>query len=216
MTENSNMPDWDDLTDIWQQSPEVDMDKMARHARFVWWRMRINFAIEVVLCLGGMALFGWHLVTGDAADKVGGTALSVAMLLLCGLGLWASCFIRAGAWGQADGTAQSLVDLQIRRARSSVRYMVVNNWGCGLGLLTFIYIYWSLIERYGAIDHPELTVANYLMVGTILFFLLFPFFTIPFLKRKRDEIARLEALAQQLVDEGDRPEDSPEDSPEGT
>lgn len=206
MTDNSNMPDWDDLTDIWQQSPDVDMEKMARHARFVWWRMRINFVIEVVLCLGGMGLFGWYLVTGDAASMVGGTALSVIMLIFCGLGLWASYYIRAGAWGQADGTAQSLVDLQIRRARSSVRYMLVNNWGCGVGLLTFGYIYWSLIERYGSIEAPELSTVNYWLVGTILIFLLFPFATIPFLKRKRDEITRLEVLANQLKDDDEASE----------
>ncbi len=202
MTENSNMPDWDDLTDIWQQSPDVDMEKMARHARFVWWRMRINFAIEATLCLGGMVLFGWFLVTGEAASKVGGVALNVVMFVFCSAGLWASCFIRAGAWGRADGTAQSLVDLQIRRARSSVRYLLVNNWGCGIGLLTFGYIYWSLLERYGAVDAPEMTMVNYWVTGTVLFFALFPFATIPFLKRKRDEIARLEALANQLKDEG--------------
>jgi len=198
---NSNMPDWDDLTDIWQQSPDVDMEKMARHARFVWWRMRINFAIEALFCAGGMAFFGWQLVTGDAGAMVGGVPLFVAMFLFCGLGLWSSYFVRAGAWGRADGTAQSLVDLQIRRARSSVRYMVVNNWGCGVGLLTFGYIYWSLLERYGSVDAPEMSMVNYWLAGTILFFLMFPFATIPFLKRKRDEIARLEALAGQLKDE---------------
>lgn len=204
MTENSNMPDWDDLTDIWQQSPDVDMGKMARHARFVWWRMRVNFAIEAIFCMGGMAFFGWQLITGGASAMVGGVALSAAMVIFCGLGLWASYYIRAGAWGQADGTAQSLVALQIRRARSSVRYMLVNNWGCGIGLLTYSYIYWSLIERYGSFDHPDLSVVNYLMIGAMLFFLLFPFASIPFLRRKRDEIARLEALARQFEeDEGD-------------
>ncbi|MFC4348458.1 hypothetical protein ACFO5Q_11415 [Kordiimonas lipolytica] len=206
MSTEKNMPDWDDLTDIWQQSPEIDMDKMARHARFVWWRMRVNFAFEVIVCLSGMGLFGWDLLSGSAAKQVGGIPLAIVLFLVCALGLWAAFYVRSGAWGQADGTAQSLIDLQIKRARSSIRYIIVNNWGCGVGILAFGFIYWSLIERYGSIDAPELDTVNYWVTGTMLFFLLFPFATIPFLKRKRDQLARLEKLACQLT-EGDGDEE---------
>lgn len=202
MSDKPEMPDWDDLQDIWRDSPATDMVAMARHARLVWWRMRVNFAIELVLCLVGMGFFGGEILKGAQGIIL---AFHILFFAFCAGGVWAAFHIRKGAWGEPDGTALSLVTLQIRRSRSAIRYVRINNWGClaAIPLIALAFHYVDL-KRGGLTLEKDLIV--YILVGAYaLLCVLFPILTRRYVRRKKALIAELEAVAEQLNDRENDP-----------
>lgn len=195
MTHQQEMPEWDDLQDIWQDSPEVDMQRMARHARFVWWRMRINFVLELLVCTVGIGVLGWDLTTQSTPV---GYLFDITFILFCLGGIWAAFYIRKGAWGEPDGTALSLVELQIRRARSAIRYIVMNNWGCLAGVFALGLGYWMMYDKLGTFDHEDMRGMNILAVSAGAMFVLFPVLTRPYVQKKQKQIEQLSEMADQL------------------
>ncbi|NVJ70730.1 MAG: hypothetical protein HWE08_10280 [Alphaproteobacteria bacterium] len=195
MTDKNEMPEWDDLQQLWQDSPDVDMTKLAKHARFVWWRMRLNFAVEVAMCLLGIGFFGWQAITKFAFPDV---VMEAFFVVLCAAGIWGAFYIRRGAWGEPDGSALSLVELQIRRAKSAIRYIVINNWGCLAGMPVIALTYWVMYSRHGNLTYERSVTLHVLMGGMAAVFVLFPILTRPYVRKKKQQILELERLAEQL------------------
>jgi hypothetical protein len=193
------MPDLDELAelkDVWQDSPDVDMGKMAKHARFVWWRMRINFAFEVVFALIGLVVLGSHV----DASSVPGSAFGIVGSLYCLGALWAAFRIRRGAWAEAGVDALSLVELQIKRAKSSILYIKLNSAFGYLGLVIIALGYWVLLDRYGSLSDERLFVVHWFFGIMTLILLIFPHAFKPYVRRKKEEIRRLIGVAKQLKD----------------
>ncbi|NVJ98308.1 MAG: hypothetical protein HWE25_09155 [Alphaproteobacteria bacterium] len=194
MSNQPDMPDWDDLQDLWQDTPEVDMSKLASHARFVWWRMRFNFAFELLACAGGLAFMIWDLWHAEGWIRI---LFDIFFILFCSGGLWAAFYVRRGAWGDPGETALSLVELQIKRAQSSIRYVQVNNWGCLAGVPIIVMTY-LMVHQQGLITDEKSLVLNILMGIGIATFTLFPILSRPYVKSKRDLVGKLELMAEHL------------------
>jgi len=188
-------PNWDDLQGMWQDTPAVDMAKMARSARFVWWRMRVNFVLEIVISVVGLVVFGAFI---DFAS-VPLTLLGVFGLVYCAVAIWAALRIRRGAWDDTSGDAMSLVQLQIRRAKSTILYIKLNSW-LGLAALFLIPLaYWVFYERYGSLSHEKLDMAHWVLGAMAIFLLAFPLVTRPVVHKKKQQIEALEAVRAQLL-----------------
>jgi len=188
------MPDWDNLQQVWQDTPPVDMGKMARHARFVWWRMRINFALEIIISLTGLVVFALLFDPSVPSSM----AFSLFGMLFCLAGMWVAVKIRTGAWGEPEDTALSLVELQIRRAKSAIRYIKFNIY-LGLAAVTLIPLgFWKLYDNYDKLSVERLNLATGLFIVSFLVIVLFPFVTRPYVRKKRALIKSLHAIAEQL------------------
>jgi len=194
-SKNGNgMPEWDDLQNMWQDTPAVDMAKMARSARFVWWRMRVNFAVEIIMSIFGVGVFSMRI---DFVS-VPASMLGILGALYCCLTFWAAIHIRRGAWDNPDKDVLSLVRLQIRRAKSTLLYIKLNSWLGFAGILLLPLVYWVLYERFGTFDHDKVRTVNWVFGGLVLFVIAFPLILRPFTKRKKREISKLEEIEVQL------------------
>lgn len=191
------MPEWDDLQDVWQDTPSIDMAKMVRNARFVWWRMRINFALELVLSIVGLLLFGSFV---DFAS-LPATTLGLLGMFYCAMTMWAAFHIRRGAWDDPGKSALSLVQLQIRRAKSAILYFRLNSWFGYAGLLLIPVGYWVMYERFGSLDHQDMNTVHWVFGGLAVFILGFPLVTLPLVRKKKEELEALEAIEHQLLGE---------------
>ncbi len=202
MTENNNDmngPEWDNLQKMWQDSPEIDMNKLARNAKFVWWRMRINFIIEVLACILGIVLFGLMIDFSQLEfSLLGGFGV-----LFCMISLWMAVVIRKGAWGKPDDTALSLINLQIARAKSSIKYIKFNSY-MGLGTLVILALGFRIIYiKHGTLlPNAESDPSIYIMLGVLIGLgstaFLFPIIGWVFIKRKRRLINELKTRAAEL------------------
>lgn len=192
-TDNNNN-DLADLQDVWQDTPPVDMQGMAKKARFVWWRMRINFVMEVIMSLVGLAF----LVTVIDFTSVATTSFGLVASLYCLGALWAAFHIRKGAWGGADEDALSLVQLQIKRAKSSILYVKLNTYFGYAGLIIIALGYWSIFEKLGSLKHDRLVVVHWIFGLMALVLILFPIVLRPYVRRKENEIEKLQELEQEL------------------
>lgn len=192
-TENNNN-ELADLQDVWQDTPPVDMQNMAKKARFVWWRMRINFAMEVILSLVGLGV----LAVMIDFSSVAATSFGLVASLYCIGALWAAFHIRKGAWGEAGEDALSLVRLQIKRANSSILYVKLNTYFgyAGLGIIAFGY--WFLYEKHGSLTLDRLMIVHWIFGLMALILIIFPIVLRPYVRGKEKEIAKLEELAAEL------------------
>ncbi len=195
--DKNEMPDWDELQEVWQASPSIDMQKLARHARFVWWRMRLNFIAEVVLCLCGIGVFGFML----SYDSLANIVFSISGVVFSIIGLWSAVKIRQGAWGEPDDTAVSLLKLQIARAKSAIRYVKFNIYLSLPAVMLIVVGIWVVYEKHGSFLPADLSDDKYLYIAffatACLFIVLFPFLTRNYVKRKEAMIYELE---QRLVE----------------
>ncbi|WP_417449698.1 hypothetical protein [Kordiimonas sp.] len=191
-------PDWDDLKDIWQDSPPVDMARMARTARFVWWRMRFNFVLELLVSIAGVGVFAYLLYGVGSLPQL---LLACAGMLLSFGGLYAAFRIRKNAWGEPGDTALSLVQLQIRRAQSAILYVKANNWLGIISLSMLPLAYWVLYD--GTKEATEERVAHFELFLCLGFAVIVVVLLamLPYLRRKQRELKELEQLARQLSDE---------------
>lgn len=196
------MPDWDDLQEMWQeQSPDLDMDKLARHARFVWWRMRFNFFSEIAACLIGISAFILFFDITSIATSL----FAIYGSAFCLISLWGSVYIRRGAWGKPDDTALSLLKLQVARAESSIRYVKVNTY-LGYGSILILFLgYWVLYEEHGYL-FPDFTQEPFqlffhgLLIGLGISALFVPIFGRSYIRKKQEHIAELEQRIAELTD----------------
>ena len=193
-----NQPDWEDLKDIWQDSPPVDMEKMARNARFVWWRMRIITFVELCICVAGAAVFAFAIYQHQTLARAIFGLFGVCFCLGGGYGcLWA----RRGAWGRAEGDALSLVQLQIQRARAGIRYVKINCWMVlpALGILPLSFWVMNDGTREFSVERADnfyiaLAVAGAVVVASVVPLL-------PYYFKKKRELVELEALRRQLSED---------------
>lgn len=193
--------DWGELQQLWQNSPPVDTDKMARKARFVWWRMRVNFAIELLMCGAGFVVALYLLYQ---AHTLATYVFAFAAWLLSTGGLYAAFRIRRGAWGRPGDTAQSLVALQIRRARSAILYVKANYW---LGIVSFAMLplaWWMVVDEDPNITADELLRVKYIIGGGLAALVMVMLALWPYMKKKQSELEELQNIARQLdEDEAD-------------
>lgn len=198
---NDDMPEWDDLQEMWQeQSPDIDMAKLARNARFVWWRMRFNFITEVAACIFGLAVFATFFDINSLATMLF-AAFGVGF---CIVSLWGAVYIRRGAWGKPDDTALSLLKLQIARAESAIRYIRVNAYMSYGSLLMLGLGYWVIYEEHGTLlpygEDPFLYFFHGVLIGLGITALLFPIFGRFYIRKKKALIAELEARIDELTE----------------
>ncbi len=191
-------PEWDNLQELWQDSPSVDMEKMARKARFVWWRMRVNFVIELLMCGAGLivTLYLMYRATTMATYVFAGAAglLSVG-------GIYAAFRIRRGAWGEPGDTALSLIELQIRRAKSAILYVKANYW---LGIVSFAMLplaWWTITDEDPGIAPDELQRVRYIIVAALAALIMVMMVLWPYMKKKQRELIELEKIAKQLKED---------------
>ena len=193
-----DMPDWGALQTMWQDSPHVDMTKMARSARFVWWRMRINFASEILACFIGFGFSGFLLFGHESAAQV---ALALFLMVFCGLGFYAAFWVRRGAWGDPGGDALSLVRLKIRQAQSGVLYFKANVWLGIMALLLLPLAYWVVFDGTVEVNEARLHRLIIVVIVSVLAIVGTPIALWPYYKRKQREIIDLEEIAKQLDEE---------------
>jgi len=196
-TNGNGMPNWDDLQGMWQDTPPVDMAKMARNAQFVWWRMRVNFVVEILMSVVGVILFGSFVDFVSLSS----TLLGLLGMFYCSLTVWAAVHIRRGAWDDHGEDTLSLVRLQIRRARSTLLYIKLNSWFGYAGIVMVPLGYWVLFDQFGTFDHERMQIVNWVFGGLILFIFGFPLAMRPIVKKKKQEIADLEEVEKQLSEE---------------
>lgn len=195
MKQQDNMPDWDDLQVLWRQSPALDMDKMARRARFVWWRMRINFALELFFCAFGFGLLVHFMWSNPVMERLIFGGLMTGFLVF---GVWAAFWVRAGAWDGADGTALSLVRLQIERARSGIRYARINLWAFAASIpLLSVGVWAKLTENPAPVDTDFAKLAIFCVAYCALA-LVFWALARGYIRKKTREIGDLKEAEAQL------------------
>jgi len=188
---------WDELQDVWQDTPPVDMEKLARNARFVWWRMRANFALEVGFSLFGMFIFGTLI---DFSSK-SATLFGLVGEIFCIAGIWAAIHIRRGVWEEADGDTLRLVRLQIKRANSEILYVRVNCWLAYASLVLLVLALWFLYDRIDTIEPWRLVRGSWAFVVVLAVIVIFPLATRPFVRRKKALVENLQLVESELQQE---------------
>jgi len=191
---NLGEPDWDALQNVWQDTPSVDMAKLARNARFVWWRMRANFALEVAFSLIGMFVFG-SLIDFSSHSA---TLFGLVGAVFCVASLWASVYIRRGVWSEADEDALGLVRLQIKRAQSELLYVRVNCWSGYAALVLLLLALWFFYDRIDTVTPDRILAARWFFGLAFAAIIIFPFATRPFMRRKRELIEKLQKVEAEL------------------
>ncbi|PCI62240.1 MAG: hypothetical protein COB37_07165 [Kordiimonadales bacterium] len=192
----ADMPNWDELQDVWQDTPPVDMAELARNAKFVWWRMRINFVLEVA---GSLTVAAISMIEVDFAS-LSSVVFFTAFLLFGVAALWAAVHVREGAWGSAGEDAEALIDLQINRAKSTIRYIKVNNWLSVSAFLLVPLAYWNIFDGPEQFDEAQMRVIHWAYGAVMVFVVGFPLVTRNIIKSKRREIEHLGAVKAQLAD----------------
>lgn len=195
MTDRDQMPDWDDLKDLWQQGPNLDMERMARQARFVWWRMRINFVLEILLCTIGVGFMG-HFMWSD--PTLARLTFGGLMTAFCVFGVWAAFWVRAGAWDSADGTALSLIRLQIERAYAGIRYVKINLWAFAVSFPVLGGGAWAVLTQEPPPSDRRITFLIAFCLGYLVMAFVFWLVSRGYVKRKRREIEDLSEAEAQL------------------
>jgi len=194
-------PDWGALQAVWQDTPPVDMAKLARNARFVWWRMRVNFAFEVGFSLFGMFIFGTLI---DFASW-SATFFGLVGEAFCIAGLWASVHIRRGVWDEADGDALGLVRLQIKRANSEILYIKMNCWLGYASLFLLLLGLWFLYDRIDTLEPERLLAVRWVFGVVLAVIVIFPLATRPYVRRKKALIEKLHLVEAELEQEEGEP-----------
>ncbi len=201
MDNNQDMleaPNWDNLQQLWQDSPPVDMDRMAKKARFVWWRMRVNFVIELLMCSVGFVVTLYLLYR---ATTLATCVFAFSAWLLSSGGIYAAFRIRRGAWGHPGDTAQSLVALQIRRTKSAILYVKANYW---LGLVSLAMLplaWWTIVDEDPNIAADELLRVKYTIGAALIALIVVMVALWPYMKKKQSELEELQDIAKQLEEE---------------
>lgn len=198
---NDDMPEWDDLQEMWQeQSPDIDMGKLARHAWFVWWRMRLNFIIEVIACLGGVGVFAAFFDATSLATML----FSIFGVGFCIISLWGAVYIRRGAWGRPGDTAVSLLKLQVARAESAIRYILVNQYLSYGSIVMLALGYWVIYEEHGTLipagEDTSLFFFHGVLIGLGIMACLFPIFGKYYIGKKKALIQEFQTRIDELTE----------------
>ena len=188
-------PDWDDLKELWQESPAVDLEKLARNARRVWWRMRIIATLEILVCLAGFAVFAYMAFDMKSPAQV--TFGIFGMLFSLGGG-YGCLWVRRGAWGQPEDDALSLVRLQIRRADAAVKYVKLNNWLGLAAIAIFPMAYWVIHDGTRELTPERLANFNKMMLLAIAVMAASIVALWPYGRRKKRELEELRKVEAQL------------------
>ncbi len=194
---NSESPDWQQLQKVWQDTPSVDMAKLARNARFVWWRMRLNFGLEIVFSGVGFAIFASFIDLKSLPSTVFG---SIGILFSV-ISFWAAFYIRRGVWDAAEEGALELVRFQIKRAQSEILYIRINCWLAYAALILMAAAFWLFFDRLEILDTDRIVKFSVLMGFMVAVIFLFPFVTRPFVRRRVELIEKLKQIECQLQDE---------------
>ena len=195
-------PDWGALQNVWQDTPPVDMAKLARNARFVWWRMRLNFALEIVFSVAGFYIFARLIDLSSLSASLFG----VVGMVFCIAGFWAAVHIRRGVWGEASEDALGLVRLQLKRARSEILYVRINYWLAYASIILLLLALWFLYDRIDTIEHRKIIAVSWLFAFVLAVIILFPLVTRRFIRRKKALIEKLRRVEAELEQEQEQEE----------
>jgi hypothetical protein len=192
---NENQPDWDDLTSLWQDSPPVDMQRLAKNARLVWWRMRIITSVEMIVCLAGFGVFAYMTYDAQSLAQMVFGVFGMVFSLGGGYGcLW----VRRGAWGRPEDDALSLVRLQMKRADAAVKYVKLNNWLGLAAIAIFPLAYWVIHDGTRELTPERLAYFNKMMVLAIVVMGASIVALWPYGRRKKRELEELREVERQL------------------
>ena len=159
--------DWNGLAAEWQaqDTPPLDFDALRRESRRRGFWLRLTVVTEVVLTL--LTLVACLVVAfQDAAEGTPRAAL-VGLAGLLAVYQAAMVWLRRRQWSAAGGEADALLALEIRRARTVIRYWRWGMWTC-LALWVAIYAYF--VAGLLADWHPRILAGwmGALMVNVVL------------------------------------------------
>ena len=130
--------DWQTLSDAWrgQATPTIDMDALRRDVGRQGRYLRRMLALEVGCTALLVLLFAWAMTweQNTLFDYLLFGIGAVVMVAYQGYVLW----IRRRELSDTGLDAQALLDLEIRRARTTHRYWRVGMW---LGLAIWLVLY---------------------------------------------------------------------------
>ncbi|KFN49832.1 hypothetical protein [Arenimonas composti] len=196
MTADRSGNDWQDLAGDWQAQtvPVVDIDgiraEVERRGRTLR-RVLVGewlLTVFAALACGGVALFGDHTF-----DRVmfGGLALLVVAYQV------AMTRLRRHEWNPAGSDAAAMVDLELRRARTVLRYWWIGLWTCvAMVLVPLVLIAWGHSQ---ASPEARLAALYGAVAGMILAGVPTAIYGIWSCRRARARIVRYERLQQELA-----------------
>lgn len=195
----SNQPDpLDEFRSVWQQEdglPSEDLQAMAKRAVWLGWRMRLTFCVELITTIIG-ASYCFRLLF----DESGLAMKSFASfgVLFCLLGFWGVISTRAGAWAKSSKTSREILEHEIARTHSSIRYLRFNGLLGLLGIPFIALAIWVIQSEPGQrSDEREMfayVVYALMTVGFISYWLFLP----KLLERKNQELRELEQRLEQF------------------
>ena len=198
MTRNPH-DDWLALGEDWRAQPGsgIDVDALRNEVRRRGRRLRWALVNELVAFAMAMGLCLWVLLSGRA-----GLAPAVViglMVLLAGFQAW-SLWIRRRQVGDSDLDARAMVDLEIARARTSLRYWRVSIW---LSVAIWLALFTLAMLGVWVADTPDDVSADKLagsLVGAGSVCIGFAIWTWWRGRRTRARLARLHGLQDELGD----------------
>jgi hypothetical protein len=144
----SERNEWQRWSELWQEPPAVDIERLRRGAHRKLWRMRLTVAMELLACTFAVTQLA-RLMLDPGTEwrwKVWGGMLLVLLPLGQGLVL----HVRRGAWRAGGEEAGDILQLAARRAIAGIRLAKLNVWSLLLVLVVTLVV-----------AAPELTPAHW-------------------------------------------------------
>ena len=196
---DENIAAFAEFQSMWQDNEpavlrEFDLKATARKARWIGWRMRVVFAIEFLCCLFGL---GACLYVLFQSPKTAMLTFAVFGSVYCILGMWATVVVRRGAWGSSNDTIQALIQLEIDRACSAIKYMKMNVWFSALGVPFIGLAVWVLTSDPSVDPHRrDVSFGIYAVMGMV--FIGIWLYAPHYIRKKRQELRELHSVQQYL------------------
>lgn len=200
MSDNDQTPDWDNLQDIWQQSPDIDLTKMFKKARFSWWRIRLSLFMNLTICVLGELACAYVLYENRslATNVFGGIGL-----IFCWVTAWFTFKHLRSSLGDMSNEPIELLELQIKQLKGLIAFARFNINMTYFGILFSGLAFWVFYDKHGVLfPTDDMTGAQVFVNGMIwgipIGILLCPFIYGNFIKRKTKELRNVEASLDAL------------------
>lgn len=193
---NAPMNDWDAMGSDWrgQAVPNIDVDALRAEAAQQGRRLRRTLVLETLLAACSMVFLGWIALRPDARPIetwfLGGMAL--LMLPYQAYVIW----LRRREWSEAGLEVDALLDVEIRRCRTTLHY-----WRFGMASVMVIWLgmhgaMWLTMWLAGPLE--LVTDLVNLQVGYAVMIPLVGLFGVRRCRQVRARLARLAELEAQL------------------
>lgn len=143
---------WDALDTLWRSQGVAppDLDRLQREARARGWRLRAVVAVEWLALLVATWMVGRFFVLRPGWQTVDTLVLAL-YAFAAGFGLW-TAHNRRGLWQERALAPRALVEREIERARSSLRFWRMNSLVTGLMFVVLAAA--GLAEAAGVLAPP--------------------------------------------------------------